>query len=69
MSKNFKEHIFNYFYKNSKNFKIYNYTLDKKYSNLKTKNFSVNNKKDLLKINNIYNKYSKRKYIDLLKVL
>ena len=69
MSKNFKEHIFNYFYKNSKNFKIYNYSLDKKYSNLRAKDFSVNNKKDLLKINNIYNKYSKKKYIDILKVL
>ncbi len=69
ISKNFKEHIFNYFYKNSKKFKIYNYTLDKKHSNLSIKDFSVNNKKDLLKINNIYKKYSNKKYIDLLKVL
>ena len=69
MSKNFREHIFKYFYKNSKNFKIYNYSLNKKHSNIRAKDFSVNNKKDLLKINNIYNKYSKRKYIDLLKVL
>ena len=69
MSKNFREHIFKYFYKNSKSFKIYNYSLNKKHSNIRAKDFSVNNKKDLLKINNIYNKYSKRKYIDLLKVL
>jgi spore coat polysaccharide biosynthesis protein SpsF len=69
MTKNFKEHIFSYFYKNSKNYKIYNYTLDKKKFKLSARNFSVNNKKDLLKTNSIYKKYSKRKYIDLLKIV
>ena len=68
-SKFFKEHIFNYFYKNAKKYKIYNYSLDKKYHGLRKKDFSINNKKDLLKINNIYKKHSKKKYIDLLKIL
>lgn len=67
--KNYKEHIFNYFYKNAKRYKIYNFSLSKRYSKLKNKDFSINNNKDLLKINNIYNKYTKTKYIDLLKIL
>ncbi len=67
--KNYKEHIFNYFYFNAQNYKIYNFSLSKRYSNLKKKDFSINNNKDLLKINNIYKKHTKKKYIDLLKVL
>ena len=69
LSKNYKEHIFNYFYKNAKKYKIYNFSLNKKYSSLKNKDFSINNNKDLFKINNIYNKHTKKKYIDLLKIL
>mgnify|MGYP001409967114 FL=1 len=69
LTKEYKEHIFNYFYKNSKKYKIYNFSLSKKYSDLKNQDFSINNKNDLIKINNIYNKHKKKKYIDLLKIL
>ena len=69
LSKNFKEHIFNYFYKNSKNYNIYNFTIHRKYNKFKDRDFSINNKKDLIKINNIYKKYSNKKYLDLLKIL
>ena len=69
LTKNNMEHIFNYFYKNAKKYKIYNFYLNKKFSKFKKCDFSVNNKKDLLKANNIYNKYTKKNYIDLLKIL
>ena len=69
LSENYKEHIFNYFYKNAQNYKIYNFSLSKRFSNIKNSDFSINNNKDLLKINNIYNKHTKKKYIDLLKIL
>ena len=69
LSKNYKEHIFNYFYRNFKKYKIFNFSLNKKYSNLRNKDFSVNNNKDLLKINNIYKKHKKTEYIDLLRIL
>ena len=69
LSKNYKEHIFNYFYKNGKNYKIHNFILNKRYANFKNMNFSINNNKDLLKMNDIYKKHIKKKYIDLLKIL
>ena len=69
LSKNYKEHIFNYFYKNGKNYKIHNFTLNKRYANFKNMNFSINNNKDLLKMNDIYKRHIKKKYIDLLKIL
>ena len=69
LSKNSKEHIFNYFYKNAKKYKIYNFNINTNYINLEKKNFSINNKKDLIKINDIYNKYANKKYIDVLKIL
>lgn len=69
LSKKHKEHIFNYFYENDKRFRIFNFNINKKYQDLKTKDFSINNKNDLIRINNIYKKYSKKKYIDLLKIL
>ena len=69
LSENYKEHIFNYFYKNGKNYKIYNFYLKKKYVNIKNKDFSINNIKDLLKVNNIYKRHTNKKYIDLLKIL
>ena len=69
LTKEYKEHIFNYFYQNSKKYKIYNFSLSKKYTDLKNQDFSINNKKDLIRINNIYNEHKKKKYIDLLKIL
>ena len=69
LTKEYKEHIFNYFYKNSKKYKIYNFSLSKKYSDFQNQDFSINNKSDLIKINNIYNEHKKKKYIDLLKIL
>lgn len=63
-----KEHIFNFFYRNHKKFKILNFKLN----NLKKLNldsdYSINNKLDLIKIKNIYKKYKNKKYIDILKV-
>lgn len=64
-----KEHIFNFFYRNSKNYKIFNYFLNKnKIIKIKKQtNWSLNNKKDLLKIRKIYSSYSFNEYIDILK--
>lgn len=63
-----KEHIFNFFYRDHKKFKIFNFKLN----NLKKLNldsdYSINNKLDLIKIKNIYKKYKNKKYIDILKV-
>lgn len=59
-----KEHIFNFFYKNYKNYKIFNYRLRK---NKKNVNWSLDNKKDLIRIKKIYNKFSENEYIDILR--
>ena len=44
-----KEHIFQYFYKNSKKYKIYNFSNYKDFSH---KNLSINTKLDLIKLRN-----------------
>jgi len=63
-----KEHIFNYFYRNYKKFKIFNFKLKKlNYKKLDT-NYSINNKKDLTKIRKIYRLNNKKKYIDILNI-
>ena len=57
LSKSDKEHIINYFYKNSKNFSIKNFKskLNKKNQNL---NLSIDNLKDFKKVNEILKKNS-----------
>lgn len=69
MLKSDKEHIFNFFYRNSKNYKIFNFQLNEKiFRKIKIENdWSLNNKKDLLKIRKIYSTYSPDEYIDILK--
>ncbi len=69
MLKKHREHIFEYFYENNKNYKIYNFKLVKNYKNLLKKDFSINNNNDLIKINKLYNKYIDKDYIDVLKLL
>lgn len=63
-----KENIFNFFYRKNKNYSIYNFLLknSKKIRNL---DYSLNNKKDLLKVRKIYNIFSLYKYIDILKII
>lgn len=51
-----REHIFNFFYKNAKNYKIYNLK-DNFYSKIKNYNLSLDTKKDFLKVKKIYEKY------------
>lgn len=64
-----KEHIFNFFYRNNKNYRIFNFSLKRRKTTKATKeiDWSLNNKKDLLKIRQIYNSYPVNKYIDILK--
>jgi spore coat polysaccharide biosynthesis protein SpsF (cytidylyltransferase family) len=69
MLKRHREHIFEYFYENNKNYKIYNFRLVKNFKNLLKKDFSINNNNDLIKINKLYNKYIDQDYIDILKIL
>ena len=68
MTPNQREHIFNYFYKNNEMFKIYNYTIHKNFQKLYKKDFSINNNKDLIKINKLYKKYINQNYLDVLKI-
>jgi spore coat polysaccharide biosynthesis protein SpsF (cytidylyltransferase family) len=62
-----KEHIFNFFYRNSKNYNIFNFSL-KNSKKIRNIDYSLNNKKDLLKIRKIYNIFSSSKYIDILEI-
>ena len=68
LSSSEKEHIFNYYYKNHKNYKIFNFKL-KKNKNFKFKDYSINTRKDFEKIKKIYKTYKNKKYIDILKTL
>ena len=56
ISNNEQEHIFNFFYKNAKNYKIYNLK-DNFYSKVKKYNLSMDTKKNFLKVKKIYEKY------------
>jgi spore coat polysaccharide biosynthesis protein SpsF len=64
-----KEHIFNFFYRNNKNYRIFNFSLNRSMTTktIKEIDWSLNDKKDLLKIRKIYAGYSANKYIDILK--
>ena len=68
LSSSEKEHIFNYYYKNHKNYKIFNFKL-KKNKNFKFKYYSINTRNDFEKIKKIYKTYKNKKYIDILKTL
>ncbi len=50
ISKNEQEHIFNFFYKNSKNYRIFNFK-DKFLSKIKNKKFSIDTESDIKKVN------------------
>jgi spore coat polysaccharide biosynthesis protein SpsF (cytidylyltransferase family) len=62
-----KEHIFNFFYRNNKNYNIFNFLL-KNSKKIRNIDYSLNNKKDLLKARKIYNIFSSSKYIDILEI-
>lgn len=62
-----KEHIFNFFYRNNKKYSIFNFLLKHSKKNINI-DYSLNNKKDLLKARKIYNIFSSSKYIDILKI-
>ena len=68
LNKSEKEHIFNYFYKNSKKYKIINYNdfFYKKF--IKTK-ISLDSKNDLLKIRRIYKKINYNFLLETKKIL
>ena len=53
LSKNEKEHIFNYFYKNKNNYKIFNYK-DNFYNKKKKLNLSIDTKRDYTIVKKIY---------------
>lgn len=71
LNKNDKEHIFNYYYRNYKFYKIYNFSIEKRNNtkNISKKDWSLNNKNDLEKVRKIYKKYKNKKYIDILKYI
>ena len=60
-----KEHIFNFFYKKNKSYKIFNFLNKIDHSKI---NVSINDKKDLSKIRKIYRKYSRYNYINFNKI-
>ena len=62
LSKSEKEHIFNYFYKNSYKYKILNYK-DKFYKKVRRINLSVDSNKDFSKLEKIYQKIGSKKFI------
>ena len=62
LSKSEKEHIFNYFYKNSYKYKILNYK-DKFYKKVRRINLSVDSYKDFSKLEKIYQKIGSKKFI------
>lgn len=51
-----KEHIFNFFYKNSRNYRIYNFK-DIFYYKIKKQSFSIDTIKNFLRVQKIYEKY------------
>jgi spore coat polysaccharide biosynthesis protein SpsF len=60
-----KEHMFNFFYRNNKSYKIFNFLNKNDHSGI---NASLDDKKDLLKIRKIYKRYKKKQYIDFYKI-
>ena len=64
LNKNDKEHIFNYFYRNKNNYKIFNYR-DNFYNKKKKLNLSLDTKKDYLLVKKIYESSKLEKIINL----
>ena len=67
LNKSDKEHIFNYFYRNKKNYKFY-YVKNYLYKKNKKINFSIDNLKDLNRVKKIY-KSTNTMYFQTKKVL
>lgn len=67
-SKNYKEHIFNFFYKNEKKFKILKIS-DKLYHRHRNINLSIDKKEDLKKIIKIFKFFKKNYLVTTKKVL
>ena len=68
LTQDHKEHIFNYFYKHKKNYKIKNYE-KKIYKKNKKLNLSIDSKKDFKFAENIYKKFDDNFLIETNKVL
>ena len=68
LKKNEKEHIFDFFYKKNEYYKIYNFSLSQQKQKMykKDDDWSINEKKDLIKIRKFYKRYQNLEYIDLL---
>tara|TARA_B100001057_G_scaffold463289_1_gene517127 strand:+ start:770 stop:1453 length:684 start_codon:yes stop_codon:yes gene_type:complete len=67
LSKKDKEHIFNYFYKNKKDYKFY-FKKNKLYKNNSNKNLSIDNLTDLKRTKKIFN-FVKNIYVPTRKIL
>lgn len=68
LTKNEKEHIFNYFYKKKNDYKIKN-LIKSHYKRNKKLNLSIDTKKDFKIVENIYKKFKNDFYVDTKKVL
>ncbi len=68
LKKSDKEHIFNYFYRNRKQYKIYQLK-NKLYEQNSKINLSIDNKKDLIRTIKIFSKFKKNLYISTSKVI
>tara|TARA_Y100000768_G_C23842035_1_gene616656 strand:+ start:181 stop:867 length:687 start_codon:yes stop_codon:yes gene_type:complete len=68
LKKSEKEHIFNYFYQNKKKYKIYQLK-NKLYEKNSKLNFSIDNKKDLIRTTKIFSKFKKDIFIPTSKVI
>tara|TARA_Y100000590_G_scaffold457537_1_gene610381 strand:+ start:110 stop:790 length:681 start_codon:yes stop_codon:yes gene_type:complete len=68
ISKIDEEHIFNYFYKNKKTYKIYNY-IDKFYKKRKKINLSIDTKTDLNRTKKIFERNERKILIDTKKII
>ena len=64
LNKNDKEHIFNYFYRNKNNYKIFNYK-DSFYKKKKNLNLSLDTKKDYIMVKKIYESDKFEKIINM----
>lgn len=68
LKKSDKEHIFNYYYRNRKQYKIYQLK-NKLYEQNSKINLSIDNKKDLIRTIKIFSKFKKNLYIPTSKVI
>ena len=68
LRKSEKEHIFNFFYKNKKKYKVFNF-VDKIYRSKTKLNLSIDTKKHLIRTKKIYNYYNNNVYVLTKKIL